>query len=75
MRPTVDVCEGTGDEVRSLSSMQWLLFTLQVPITLQRVSFFCGHQNLHMPWLKFKFLGLILTISIQWFESISRNLH
>ena len=48
MRPTVDVCEGTGGEVPPLSSMQWLLFTLQVPITLQRISFFvCTPESTH----------------------------
>ena len=75
LRPTVDVCEGTGGQVPSLFSMQWLLFALQVPITRQRVSFFLWTPESMMPWLKFKFLGPVLTIPIQWFDSISRNLN
>ena len=70
LRPTVDVCEGTGGEVPPLSSMQWLLFTLQVPIKLQRVSFFLWTPESTYAMVKIQIPGSNLNNpnSVVWFN-------
>lgn len=52
-----------------------VVFGLWALAILQRFSVFCAYHNQLENLLKFKFPGQSLAISVQWFGTISRNLH